>query len=105
MIYSSTNKVYGDLEDLTYTETETRYEASGFEHGFDENLPLDFHSPYGCSKGAADQYILDYHSTPHLTRAGSAGSASRQLNRKLRGYPLILQEMANRCGMYCMLKT
>ncbi len=59
--YSSTNKVYGDLEQLTYEETSTRYIAKGFENGFDENLPLDFQSPYGCSKGATDQYMKDYH--------------------------------------------
>ncbi len=59
--FSSTNKVYGDLEYLDYEETATRYVAKGHETGFDETLRLDFHSPYGCSKGAADQYMLDYH--------------------------------------------
>lgn len=61
VLFSSTNKVYGDLENFNYTENETRYEADGYKNGFDETLPLDFHSPYGCSKGAADQYLLDYH--------------------------------------------
>jgi CDP-paratose 2-epimerase len=60
VIYSSTNKVYGDLEYFNYQETETRYVAVDYPNGFDENLKLDFHSPYGCSKGAADQYMLDY---------------------------------------------
>lgn len=60
VIYSSTNKVYGDLEQYTYRETETRYECVEKPDGFDEYTPLDFHSPYGCSKGAADQYMLDY---------------------------------------------
>lgn len=60
VIYSSTNKVYGDLEQYTYLETETRYECVEKPNGFDETTPLDFHSPYGCSKGAADQYMLDY---------------------------------------------
>ena len=60
VIYSSTNKVYGDLEQFTYKETETRYECVEAPEGFDENVQLDFHSPYGCSKGAADQYMLDY---------------------------------------------
>lgn len=60
VIYSSTNKVYGDLESYEYIETATRYEVSGLEHGFDETVGLDFRSPYGCSKGAADQYMLDY---------------------------------------------
>jgi CDP-paratose 2-epimerase len=58
--YSSTNKVYGDLETLDYEEAPTRYRAAGFPAGFDERLPLDFRSPYGCSKGATDQYMLDY---------------------------------------------
>ena len=60
IIYSSTNKVYGDLEQYHYLENETRYECLDRPHGFDETTPLDFHSPYGCSKGAADQYLLDF---------------------------------------------
>ena len=60
VIYSSTNKVYGDLEWVRYKETETRYITPDFPTGFNESLRLDFHSPYGCSKGAADQYMLDY---------------------------------------------
>lgn len=60
VIYSSTNKVYGDLEQYAYRETNTRYECVDRPQGFDEQTPLDFHSPYGCSKGAADQYMLDY---------------------------------------------
>lgn len=58
--YSSTNKVYGDFDSLHFRETETRFVAEGFENGFDETLPLNFQSPYGCSKGATDQYMLDY---------------------------------------------
>jgi len=60
IIYSSTNKVYGDLNYLKYQEKETRYVAVDYPNGFDENLKLDFHSPYGCSKGATGQYMLDY---------------------------------------------
>lgn len=60
VIYSSTNKVYGDLEQYAYRETDTRYECMDFPDGFGESTPLEFHSPYGCSKGAADQYMLDY---------------------------------------------
>lgn len=60
VVYSSTNKVYGDLEKYTYEETETRYICVEHPCGFDETTPLDFRSPYGCSKGAADQYMLDY---------------------------------------------
>lgn len=60
ILFSSTNKVYGDLENYTYEETETRYKCKEYPNGFDESVPLDFRSPYGCSKGAADQYVLDY---------------------------------------------
>lgn len=60
VVYSSTNKVYGDLEWVQYEETETRYLAKDFPNGFSENTQLDFHSPYGVSKGSADQYCLDY---------------------------------------------
>jgi len=60
IIYSSTNKVYGDLNYLKYQDKETRYVAVDYPNGFDESLKLDFHSPYGCSKGGADQYMLDY---------------------------------------------
>lgn len=58
--YSSTNKVYGDLELIDYKETKSRYIAKGYENGFNEEIPLNFQSPYGCSKGAVDQYMLDY---------------------------------------------
>lgn len=60
VLYSSTNKVYGDLEQFTYLESVNRYECVEQPNGFDESTTLDFHSPYGCSKGAADQYMLDY---------------------------------------------
>lgn len=59
-VYSSTNKVYGSLEGIEYKEDEKRYVAEKFPEGFSESMPIDFHSPYGCSKGAADQYVLDY---------------------------------------------
>lgn len=60
VIYSSTNKVYGDLEQFAYEETHTRYYCRNYSEGFDENVQLSFQSPYGCSKGAADQYMLDF---------------------------------------------
>ena len=59
LIYASTNKVYGHLDHLELKESATRYELVG-AHGVDEESPLDFYSPYGCSKGAADQYTIDY---------------------------------------------
>jgi len=59
VVYSSTNKVYGGLRHIPIAEKETRYEFEDVP-GVDERCPLDFHSPYGCSKGAADQYVRDY---------------------------------------------
>ncbi len=60
VLYSSTNKVYGDFSDLTFEETATRYVCKEYPNGFSETITLEFHSPYGCSKGAADQYLLDF---------------------------------------------
>jgi CDP-paratose 2-epimerase len=63
LIFTSTNKVYGDLGDVSLLRTEKRYvplNPQVRENGIGESRPLDFHSPYGCSKGAADQYVLDY---------------------------------------------
>jgi CDP-paratose 2-epimerase len=61
IFYSSTNKVYGDFKHLSFEETESRYVCKEYPNGFDESFPIDFHSPYACSKGSADQYLLDYH--------------------------------------------
>lgn len=60
LVFSSTNKVYGDLAGASIAETKTRYQFRNLKHGVPENQLLDFHSPYGCSKGAADQYVRDY---------------------------------------------
>jgi CDP-paratose 2-epimerase len=60
LLYSSTNKVYGGMEDLPVVETATGYEFGTLPDGVTESRELDFHSPYGCSKGAADQYVRDY---------------------------------------------
>jgi CDP-paratose 2-epimerase len=57
---ASTNKVYGKLHGLPTVETPTRYTLANGAVGVAESQPLDFHSPYGCSKGAADQYTVDY---------------------------------------------
>ena len=59
-INASTNKVYGKMEDLGVVERDGRYEYEYLVTGVDEARPLDFHSPYGCSKGVADQYTIDY---------------------------------------------
>jgi len=61
VLNASTNKVYGTLKGQTVEEQGRRYVYSGDQAGIDEEQPLDFHSPYGCSKGAADQYVEDYH--------------------------------------------
>jgi CDP-paratose 2-epimerase len=60
VIYSSSNKVYGALDDLDLQEKPTRYSPARGSGGIDESAALEFHTPYGCSKGAADQYMLDY---------------------------------------------
>ena len=59
-IYASTNKVYGGMEDVKLVEDATRWRYAELEHGCAETQPLDFHSPYGCSKGTGDQYVRDY---------------------------------------------
>ncbi len=63
LIFASTNKVYGDLADLEFVRDGDKYQpvdADVRAHGISEARPLDFHTPYGVSKGAADQYVLDY---------------------------------------------
>ena len=59
-VYASTNKVYGRLPDLEVVEDATRYRCPSLPFGIPETQRLDFHSPYGCSKGAGDQYVHDY---------------------------------------------
>lgn len=63
LVFTSTNKVYGDLPNLEFEQSETRYHPKDNQikqRGISEAQPLNFHSPYGSSKGAADQYVLDY---------------------------------------------
>jgi len=59
LLYTSTNKVYGEMTDLETVEKEKRYEYKNFK-GIDESRLLDFHGPYGCSKGTGDQYTIDW---------------------------------------------
>jgi CDP-paratose 2-epimerase len=59
VLFTSTNKVYGDLASCPLKANTRRYEYRD-TRGISESQPLDFHSPYGCSKGAADQYVRDY---------------------------------------------
>jgi CDP-paratose 2-epimerase len=60
VLYASTNKVYGGMEDVAVVDGERGYAYRDYPHGISEACPLDFHSPYGCSKGAGDQYVRDY---------------------------------------------
>jgi CDP-paratose 2-epimerase len=63
LVFTSTNKVYGDLDDIELLPTDSRYvprDGDTRRSGISERRNVDFHSPYGCSKGAADQYVLDY---------------------------------------------
>jgi CDP-paratose 2-epimerase len=63
LVFTSTNKVYGALDDVALRRRNRRYEPASeplARSGVGESRPLDFHSPYGCSKGAADQYVRDY---------------------------------------------
>ena len=59
--FASTNKVYGKMEGVGVINNNGRYEYEDRPEGISEEMPLDFHSPYGCSKGCADQYVRDYH--------------------------------------------
>jgi CDP-paratose 2-epimerase len=61
VLYSSTNKVYGGMDDVEVVEDETRWHYKDLKYGASEEQPLDFHSPYGCSKGTGDQYVRDYY--------------------------------------------
>lgn len=63
LVFASTNKVYGNLRDIEIDKTDEAYtprDPTIRKLGVSEQHPLDFHTPYGCSKGAADQYVLDY---------------------------------------------
>lgn len=61
VLYASTNKVYGGMEDTPVVEEATRWAYADLPGGVPETQPLDMHSPYGVSKGCGDQYVRDYH--------------------------------------------
>lgn len=63
IVFSSTNKVYGSLNHLDIGENASRYFLKDYPYGISETQQLDFHSPYGCSKGASDLYVFDYSRT------------------------------------------
>jgi CDP-paratose 2-epimerase len=69
VVYSSTNKVYGAMKGVRLVEGAHRYSSQSHPCGIGEDQPLDFRTPYGCSKGAADQYVLEYARTFSLRTA------------------------------------
>lgn len=90
VLFTSTNKVYGSLPNLPLRRMESRYAfAEEGRNGIDESCPLDFHSPYGCSKGAADQYVHDYariHGLPTVVFRMSCIAGPRQLGTEDQGW-------------------
>jgi CDP-paratose 2-epimerase len=108
LLFTSTNKVYGDLDDVALTRHRQRYDPADERlaaEGISEARPLDFHSPYGCSKGAAEQYVLDYARTfglpatvfrmsciygPHQFGTEDQGWVAHFLIQALRRRPLTL---------------
>ena len=91
VIFASTNKVYGDLGDVPLERKGGRYEPEGLlaQRGIGESRPLDFHTPYGCSKGAADQYVLDYarsYSIPSAVFRMSCIYGQRQMGTEDQGW-------------------
>jgi CDP-paratose 2-epimerase len=108
LLFTSTNKVYGDLADVAMTRAERRYvpaDPAVAAYGVGEARPLDFHSPYGCSKGTADQYVLDYARSyglpavvfrmsciygPHQFGTEDQGWVAHFLIRAIEGRPIVL---------------
>jgi CDP-paratose 2-epimerase len=108
IIFTSTNKVYGNLPDVELEMSKSRYQPADTrlkKHGIGECRPLDFHSPYGCSKGAADQYVLDYARSyrlpavvfrmsciygPHQCGNEDQGWVAHFVARALTGEPLVI---------------
>jgi Nucleoside-diphosphate-sugar epimerases len=107
LLFTSTNKVYGALDDVPLEQVGRRYQPQDARHqnGISEQQRLDFHSPYGCSKGAADQYVLDYARTygipavvfrmsciygPHQFGTEDQGWVAHFLIQSMRGLPLTL---------------
>jgi CDP-paratose 2-epimerase len=108
LVFTSTNKVYGGLDDVGLRRRNLRYEPTDpslRRTGVSESRPLDFHSPYGCSKGAADQYVLDYARTyglpaivfrmsciygPHQFGTEDQGWVAHFLIRAMEGRPIML---------------
>lgn len=108
LIFTSTNKVYGVLSDVRLSRRDGRYEPDDRRlavGGVEEDRPLDFHSPYGCSKGTADQYVADYARSyglltvtfrmsciygPHQQGTEDQGWVAHFLIRAMRGQPITI---------------
>jgi CDP-paratose 2-epimerase len=105
LLFTSTNKVYGALADVELQRSDDRWQPVDERLGVDEARPLDFCTPYGCSKGAADQYVLDYAKSfgfpavvfrmsciygPHQHGTEDQGWVAHFLIRALQGEPLTL---------------
>lgn len=89
VIFSSTNKVYGGMDDIKIIEKNKQYAYRDFPYGISEKMTLDFHSPYGCSKGAADQYVHDYgriYDIPTIVCRQSCIYGSRQFGIEDQGW-------------------
>ena len=89
VIYSSTNKVYGALADIGVVETQSSYQWPDLKAGISESQNIDLYSPYGCSKGAADQYCHDYSrlfSIPTVVLRQSCIYGPRQSGREDQGW-------------------
>jgi CDP-paratose 2-epimerase len=89
VLYASSNKVYGGMESVPVVEEETRFRFAALPHGVDESHPLELHSPYGCSKGVADQYVLDYariYGVPAVVLRQSCVYGPRQLGTEEQGW-------------------
>ncbi len=90
VLFTSTNKVYGSLDTVPVEKAGTRYRAVDRKfNGADEDTPLDFHSPYGCSKGAADQYVRDYariYDLPTVVFRMSCIAGQRQFGNEDQGW-------------------
>jgi CDP-paratose 2-epimerase len=104
LLFTSTNKVYGDLNSLALRVSGSRHEPQHpdlLANGIDETCPLSFHSPYGCSKGAADQYVLDYarsYGLPHVVFRMSCIYGPHQCGTEDQGWVahFLLQAIAGR---------
>jgi CDP-paratose 2-epimerase len=107
LLFTSTNKVYGTLDDIRLDASASRYSPARelSDSGIGESRPLSFHSPYGCSKGAADQYVLDFARSyglpsvvfrmsciygPHQHGTEDQGWVAHFLIRALRGEPIAI---------------